>query len=264
MKVGPDTSMPQFLKFPVANRQDWTAVRQRLNPEDAARRIGATAQLQRQCADPDTPTLLPICGAFGHPRNLLGDEGLSLMIYDDPALLDMILENWLDLYVQLICRLSRVVRVDAIMIWEDMCYKNGPLISPEHFRRFMLKPYRKFIEAARSGNVAAMMVDTDGDCRKMIPLFREAGVDCLLPFEAQVGMELDEIHAAYPKLCLIGGIDKRALARDRRAIKTEVNRVMRMFDGFGGYIPTLDHTVPPNVPLDNFKYYLECVRSYEP
>ncbi|MBI2442101.1 MAG: hypothetical protein HYV35_12115 [Lentisphaerae bacterium] len=257
LKVGPDTS-------PVANRQDWTAVRQRLNPEDAARRIGATAQLQRQCADPDTPTLLPICGAFGHPRNLLGDEGLSLAIYDDPALLDTILENWLDLYVQLMRRLTRIVRVDAVMIWEDMCYKNGPLISPEHFRRFMLTPYRTLIAELRACGVAIAMVDTDGDCRKMIPLFLEAGVDCLLPFEAQCGMDLDEIHAAYPKLSLIGGIDKRALAREPRAIKTEVDRVMRIFDGFGGYIPTLDHTVPPNVSLANFKYYLECVRSYEP
>lgn len=263
LKTGRDTSMPQFLKFPVTNRADWTAIKQRLNPDDAVRRIGETARLQRLCANPEIPTLVPICGAFGHPRNLLGDEGLAFIIYDDPALLTEILENWLDLYIQLIRRLTRLVRVDSILIWEDMCYKNGPLISPEHFRTFMLTPYRKLIKVARECNVAAIIVDTDGDCRKMVPLFVEAGVDCLLPFEVQVGMALDEIHAAYPKLCILGGIDKRALALDHQAIKTEVDRVMPLFSGFGGYIPTLDHTVPPNVSLDNFKYYLECIRSYE-
>lgn len=264
LRTGRDTSMPQFLRFPVANRADWTIVRRRLNPADAALRIGETARLQRQCADLETPSMLPICGAFGHPRNLLGDEGLAYIIYDDPSVLEEIVENWLDLYTQLIRQLTRVVRVDSILIWEDMCYKNGPLISPEHFRTFMFTAYRKLIQVARECNVAAMIVDTDGDCRKMTPLFVEAGVDCLLPFEAQVGMALDEIHAAYPKLCMLGGIDKRALALDRQAIKNEVDRVMRLFRGFGGYIPTLDHTVPPNVSLDNFKYYLECVRSYEP
>lgn len=264
LKTGRDTSMPQFLKFPVADRADWATLRRRLNSADASQRIGRTELLQRQCADPDIPTLLPICGAFGHPRNLLGDEGLAFVMYDDPALLDEILENWLDLYVQLLRQLTRVVRVDAILIWEDMCYKNGPLISPEHFRRFMLTPYRKLVAEARACAIKGVLVDTDGDCRKMIPLFVEAGVDCLLPFEAQVGMALDEIHAAYPGLCILGGIDKRALARERREIKLEVDRVMRMFDGVNGYIPALDHTVPPNVSLDNFKYYLECVRSYEP
>ena len=264
LRTGRDTSMPQFVKFPVANRADWTAVRRRLNPGDAASRIGETSRLQRQCADPDVATLLPICGAFGHPRNLLGDEGLSYVIYDDPALLEEILENWLDLYTQLVRQLTKVVRVDSILIWEDMCYKNGPLISPEHFRTFMLTPYRRLIDTVRECGVAAVIVDTDGDCRKMIPLFTEVGVDCLMPFEAQVGMSLAALHTAYPKLCMLGGIDKRTLALDRPAIRDEVDRVMRLFSGLGGYIPSLDHTVPPNVSLDNFKYYLECVRSYEP
>jgi uroporphyrinogen decarboxylase len=253
LKTGRDTSMPQFLKFPVASRADWAELRRRLRPEDAAARIGDPERLRRLCADPATPTMLPICGAFGHPRNLLGDEGLAYVIFDDPALLDEILENWLELYIRLLREVTRVARVDALLIWEDMCYKNGPLISPEHFRRFMLTPYRKLVAAARACGIGAVLVDTDGDCRKMAPLFVEAGVDCLLPFEVQAGMDLAEIHAAFPGLCILGGIDKRALAEGRRDIKQEVDRVLRMFAGFGGYIPTLDHTVPPNVSLDNFK-----------
>jgi len=29
----------------------------------------------------------------------------------------------------------------------------------------------------------------------------------------------------------------------------------------GGYIPTVDHTVPPDVPLENFLYYLQLKRK---
>ncbi|MCS7181412.1 MAG: hypothetical protein NZ891_08720 [bacterium] len=29
----------------------------------------------------------------------------------------------------------------------------------------------------------------------------------------------------------------------------------------GGYFPFVDHTVPPDVPLENFKYYLELVEE---
>ena len=263
LKVHADTSMPQFVKFPVADRKDWQDVSRRLDPADAAARMGDVAQLRAACACPDVATLLPICGAFGHPRNLLGDEGLSYLIYDDPALLEEILDGWLQLYEALFRTLTAQVRVDALLIWEDMCYKNGPLISPEHFKAFMLPRYRRLIEVARSCGIGAIIVDTDGDCLKLIPLFLEVGVDCLMPFEVQAGMDVVAIGKQFPELSIMGGLDKRVLTEDKASIRREVDRVLRPFCKRGRFIPTLDHTVPPNVPLANFQWYLECVRQYE-
>lgn len=263
LKTQADTSMPQFVRFPVSSRADWDRVRQRLRASDAAARIGDTAALRRACARPEAATLLPICGAFGHPRNLLGDEGLSYAIYDDPALVEEILDGWLALYVELLRALTREVRVDALLIWEDMCYRNGPLIGPAHVTAFMLPRYGRLIEAARACGVSAVIVDTDGDCRKLIPLFTQAGVDCLMPFEVQAGMDVVEIGTLYPQLGIMGGLDKRALAVDRDAIEAEVARVLPELRRRGRFIPTLDHTVPPNVPLAHFQWYLECVRRYE-
>jgi uroporphyrinogen decarboxylase len=154
--------------------------------------------------------------------------------------------------------------VDALLIWEDMCYKNGPLIDPEHFRLFMLPRYRQVIEAARSCGVSGIIVDTDGDCRSMLPVFIDAGADCVMPFEVQAGMDVVQLRRKFPSLCIMGGIDKRSLAHDRAAIKAEVDRILPHFAGRSRFFPTLDHTVPPDVSLQNFRYYLECVRSYEP
>lgn len=262
-KTAADTSMPQFLKFPVCSREDWAKVSRRLDPADAAARIGDTARLRRLCGDPGTPTMLPICGAFGHPRNLFGDEGLSYAIYDDPSLLEQVLDAWLCLYEELFLGLAEHVHIDALLIWEDMCYKNGPLISPDHFEAFMMPRYRRLIASARACGVEAIIVDTDGDCLKLIPLFLDAGVDCLMPFEVQAGMDVVAIGKQYPELGIMGGIDKRVLTKDRAAIKMEVDRVLPFFRARGRFIPTLDHTVPPDVPLANFQWYLECVRNYE-
>lgn len=263
MKTASDISMPQFIKFPVAGRTDWDVVRTRLDPADTPARIGDVERLRSRCANVTVPTLLPICGTFGHARNLFGDEGLSYVIFDDPGLLDDVLANWLDLYQTLVRALTRHVRVDAVLIWEDMCYRNGPLMSPEHFRQFMLPRYREFIATARQCGTIAVIVDTDGDCLKMIPPFLDAGVDALLPFEVQAGMDVAQIRHEFRTLGIMGGIDKRALAGTREDIRREVDRVLSAFNRNGGFIPTLDHTVPPNVPLDNFRFYLECVRRYE-
>jgi len=259
-----ETSMPQFISFPVTDRADWDVIRTRLNPDDADLRIGDIERLAKLCSDPQVPTLLPMCGAYGHPRNLLGAEGLAYVLYDAPGLLEEILDNWLELYHALVERLTAHVRVDAVLIWEDMCYRSGPLIDPEHFRRFMLPRCKDLVRFAKSSGVRAVIVDTDGDCRKMIPLFLEAGVDCLMPFEVQAGMDVVAIAQEFPGLSIMGGLDKRVLAGESRAaIRAEVDRVLPFFLERGGYIPTLDHTVPPNVSLASYRYYLDCVRSFE-
>jgi len=258
-----DTSMPQFLRFPVGGREDWRRIRKRLAPEDAAARIGDTTRLRALCRHGDVPTMLPICGAFGLARNLFGDEGLSYAIYDDADLLHEIMDVWLHLYIELLRQLTTDVRLDALLIWEDMCYKNGPLISPAHCRTFMLPRYRRLLETARSCGVRGIIVDTDGDCSKLIPLFLGVGIDCLMPFEVQAGMDVVAIGRQYPDLCIMGGIDKRVLSEGRASIKQEVDRVLPFFRARGRFIPTLDHTVPPNVALADFQWYLQCVRQYE-
>ena len=128
----------------------------------------------------------------------------------------------------------------------------------------MLPRYRRFIDAARACGVECIAVDSDGDVLKMIPIFLEAGVDALMPFEVQAGMDVVGIREEYgSSFCIIGGIDKRALARDRESIRDEVNRVVPYFLKRGRYIPSLDHSIPTDVSLDSFKYYVSCVRLYE-
>ena len=53
----------------------------------------------------------------------------------------------------------------------------------------------------------------------------------------------------------------RALARGKEAIQAELNAKVPDLLASGGYIPTIDHTVPPDVTYDNFMYYLDLKRK---
>jgi hypothetical protein len=53
----------------------------------------------------------------------------------------------------------------------------------------------------------------------LIPLFLGAGVDALLPFEAQANMAVAQVRRDFPTLGIIGGLDKRALAGTRDDIR---------------------------------------------
>jgi uroporphyrinogen-III decarboxylase len=59
---------------------------------------------------------------------------------------------------------------------------------------------------------------------------------------------------------MLGGFDKRILARSREKIEQEVHRLMPLVEE-GGYIGFCDHLVPPDVPLENYMFYLETVRG---
>jgi hypothetical protein len=59
---------------------------------------------------------------------------------------------------------------------------------------------------------------------------------------------------------MIGGIDKRVLTQNKEAIETELHTKMPLIHK-GGFIPTVDHAVPPDVSLENFIYYLNRKRE---
>ena len=70
------------------------------------------------------------------------------------------------------------------------------------------------------------------------------------------------IRRKYGKdLGLIGAIDKRAMAKGKQAIEEEVMSKVPFLIETGGFIPTCDHAVPPDVSLENYQYYLELIHG---
>ena len=63
------------------------------------------------------------------------------------------------------------------------------------------------------------------------------------------------------ELLMIGGIDKCALMHGKKEIEDEVYSKVPQLIKIGGYIPLVDHRVPPDVPLENYQYYLELIRK---
>ncbi len=256
------SSMPQFLKFPVESLADFRALLPRLDPETPGRLSPNWETVCAFYAKRDFPVGLTICGAFGHPRNLLGVENLCTAYYDQPALIYEIMEHWLDFYCKLSSRVWAGVQFDFVLFWEDMAYRGGSLISPRLVREFMLPYYRRLIDHLRGLGCEIFIVDSDGNVTELVPLFLCAGVNAMLPFEVQSGMDVRMFRRQYGKsLAMMGGLDKRLLVDAGPALVDELRAKVPLMLASGGYIPALDHTVPPDVSLENFRFYLECLRG---
>lgn len=257
-----ESTIPAWLESPVKDRETWDDVKQRLDPASPGRLEQALWMLGLP-EGIDWPLWAYITGLFGTHRQLLGFTPLVLAYRRQPELLHEIARHWVHFWKEVIGKISESRRPDAIYIWEDMCYKNGPMIGPRAFDTFMSPYYRELVGFMRNElGVQIVAVDTDGDLTVLIPKFVKAGVNMLLPWEVQAGMNVLEVRSNWPRdFAIWGGIDKRALHSDRETIKSEVMRVVPPMLRQGGYIPAIDHLVPPDVSLENWNYFLDLVRD---
>jgi len=255
-------SIPHFLKFPVENLDDLKKILPRLNPRDNERvdRWKWSFELSKGAG---LPLFLYVSGCFGFHRHLMGFENLMVAYVEQPELIYEMSQAWENLIIGIIERARFHGIVDIVYFWEDMCYKNGPMISPKMFKEFIQPYYKRVCARALELDVTGLCVDTDGDCNLLIPAFVEAGINFMLPFEVQAGMDIRDVRKKYPKLAIQGGLDKRALAKGRDAIDAELSSKMDFMLSQKGWIPSLDHVVPPDVPYQNWLYYLERVRGWK-
>ncbi|MEW5945949.1 MAG: uroporphyrinogen decarboxylase family protein [bacterium] len=256
------STIPEYLDFPVKSMDDFDHLRRRLRPGTPGRldnplfnaMIGLSAALR-------APLGIVFSGVFGTHRHLLGFERLMTAYRDDPELLHEIAEQWVELCTGCMTRLAKRARLDFVQFWEDMCYRAGPMISPGTFREFMSPYYAEVIARGRELGVTGFWVDTDGDCTLLIPLFIEAGVNVMYPFEVQSGMDVVKVREEYgDRLAIMGGLDKRVLEKGREEIDGEVMAKALPLLKSGGYIPSVDHCVQPDVPLKNFNYFIRLLR----
>lgn len=252
-------TIPEYYEWPVKNRDDWEKFKnERLNAKTPGRYPERLDEVIEKLKNRDYPLSIggdQCVGFLGSIRYLVGEVKLFTLFYDDPNLLRDIITYLVSFWTELWAPIISQIKVDWVNMWEDMCYKNGPLISPEMFREFMLPAYRDFTRFLKANGINNIIVDTDGNCWKLIPLFLKGGVTGLMPMEVAAGMNVLELRRTFPELQIIGGIDKRVLAKDKKAIDRELETKLPFMFKKGGYIPTVDHFVPPDVPLENFIYY---------
>jgi uroporphyrinogen decarboxylase len=149
------------------------------------------------------------------------------------------------------------IQVEYFVLNEDMAMKGGPLLSPDTYRTFIYPHLKRLVEFFRSYGTRYIALDTDGDPTVLIPVMMDAGVDTVWPIERASDVDPLTWRKRFGKsLRLWGGVDKRVLARGPDAIRAHLRELIPLIEE-GGYIPTVDHTVQPDVSWDNFRYYMD-------
>jgi len=260
------SSIPLHLGHLLTDRASWQMhYRPRLEPDDPRRYPANWDQCVKLWRDPrrELPIFLSGGSFYGWIRNWMGLEGVSLAVYDDPAWFEEMVTTVADCVIGVLGRvLETGGTFDGCIMWEDMCYAGGPLLGPAQFNRYLVPQYRRLTELLHRHGVDVICVDCDGKIDDLVPLWLDAGVNCIFPVEVGTwAADAVKFRRQYGKdLLLMGGFDKRILARTKAEIDAEVHRLAPLVEQ-GGYIGFVDHRVPPDVPLENYLHYLATVRK---
>jgi uroporphyrinogen decarboxylase len=213
-----------------------------------------------------------LVGGYMYLRALMGPEDVLYKFYDEPELIHDCMKTWFELADRVIGEHQKYLTqagltLEELFLAEDICYKSGPLISPDMIREFLFPYYQQLISNVKSRQIDKsrhlyFQIDTDGFANSVIDVYREIGMDHMSPFEAASGCDVVEIGKKYPELRMRGGIDKRILAAGKEAIDRMVDYIMPAMKRRGGYIPTCDHGVPEEVDFDDYMHYRQRMQEF--
>ena len=242
-------------EFPVTRRDDWESMKWRFNPRDPERFPPDFEDRCAQLRERDYPFVVSFNGPFWQLREFCGMEGLCMMMLEQPDLVHDMVAFWLNFTVDTLKPILDRVAPDMLHISEDMCFKEHPMISPAMTEEFCGPCYRAWSEQARAAGAPLIAIDSDGRVDALIPVWMDCGVNCIDPLEVAAGNDINAMRARFGKsVSFRGGIDKRAIAAGGNVLTTELERIRPVVEN-GGYIPSCDHGVPPDISWQNFQDY---------
>ena len=250
-------------EYPVRSAEHWECLRPRFQWVPERLSPGWAEQARAQQAQ-GLPIWLHLDGFYWFIRELMGDEAACLAFYDRPALVHDISQTLCQLMLDTASALAGAgVVPDCIHFPEDIAGKGGPIISPRQFRELFSPYWRMALDRFRSLGVPHLEVDSDGRIDELIPLYLDVGVNGLMPFECQAGMDIVEVRRTYSRSLIIGGgIDKLALVGGRAAIDRELASKLPPMIKAGGYMIMTDHRMIRGCPFSDWVYYTDQVWRY--
>lgn len=154
--------------------------------------------------------------------------------------------------------------VDFMFIGGDVGYDKDMFFSPDTWRYFF-KPFlaNMCAEFKKAKPDIKLIYHGCGNALRIYEDLIECGIDAYQTLEVKAGLDVVELKKQYKnRLAFIGNIDVRdVLTGSKEVIKRDILRRLNAAKG-GGFIPMSDHSVPDNVPVENYDYYMELLNEY--
>lgn len=192
--------------------------------------------------------------------DLCGYENVLMGMVDEDENLMMLIEKLEEYNLAFVEHYARV-GYDMIDYAEDLGMQNGPMISPDLFRRYIKPSYHRLMKPARDAG-AIVHMHSDGDIRTLADDLIDGGVDVLNLQDLVNGIDWIR-ERFYGRHAIDLDIDRQRItvfgtpAEVDALIREEVEKLSSPAGGllmvYGWY---------PGTPLENVKALLDALEKY--
>lgn len=254
-------TIPLPLDYPVSGMDSWLRIKPMFECSEQ-HFISGWADAVRQARNEGALVVVGIPGGFDLPRQLMGEEQLCIAYYEQPELVQDIMNTIGETAERVLDHVSRQVQIDQLSVHEDLAGKSGSLVGPAQIEEFIRPYYRRVWDMLSSRGAQIFQQDSDGNVDSVIPAFLECGLTCMYPMEPAAGMDIVEVRKTYGrKLAMLGGLDKHVLRQSKEAVRSELEYKLQPMMRDGGMVFGLDHRIPNGTPIQNYRYYVKTARE---
>jgi len=197
-------------------------------------------------------------GILEHVTRLLGYVGLCTLLYDAPDLVQAVVDRVGERIEGYYRRLLALDGLAVIFQGDDMGFRTGTLISPDHLRQYFLPWHKRFAKLTHDagrpyflhacGNLEAIMDD----------LIDEVGIDAKHSFEDAI-VPVAEMKRRYGgRIGILGGVDVDVLGRaEPDQVRRATREVIDACAPGGRYAVGSGNSIPSYVPVESFLTMLD-------
>jgi uroporphyrinogen decarboxylase len=155
---------------------------------------------------------------------------------------------------------------DVVAFSDDLGFQNGPMVSPELYRRLFKPRHKKYFDTVKKYTNAFIHFHCCGSIFRLLDDLIELGVDVIHPVQVSAkDMDSSILAPKYgDRLSFWGGIDTQHVLSNgtREEVKSEVRRRIKDFAPGGGYILGAVHNIQPEVPVGNIIAMYQAGKEY--
>ncbi len=201
--------------------------------------------------------------AFFNASYLRDQEKFLVDMYDHPKLVHELIDIALSYDLRVAQRFVQA-GVDIVVLADDYAHKAGPMMSPKHFKEFILPGLKRAVDNVHAAG-AYVIKHTDGNIMPLIDMIIDTGIDGLNPIEPAAGMDIALLKKRYgSRITLAGNIDCGHLLSHGSV--EEVRRVTRetikAAAPGGGFLLSSSNSIHSSVKPENYLAMVETGKEF--
>lgn len=201
-------------------------------------------------------------GVFEWATWLMGFVNFSYALYEEPELIDAIIEKVSDLIYLVVEDLMYEPNIGGIFMGDDLGYSTGTMISPALLREKFFPNTKKIVDVTKEAG-GVFVYHSCGNLEKVMDDICDLGIHAKHSFEDKL-MPPEEAHSRWgDRIAIIGGVDMDLMASGtEEAIRKRTREILDACAPTGHYVLGTGNSVANYIPLKNYDAMLDEGRKW--